>query len=176
MPAQRKPKKQHKNSMLNNSGQVFIIYLLSISIAMALRIAPWPSFISSYNPDWILIVLLYWSLTLPERFGVLNAWFIGLLTDVLTGRLMGQHALAYAVTSYLGIKLYKRLRQFRLFQQGLFIFINLTLSQTIVFWTEDLQAPAIYQLNFWLPVIAGTLCWPFVYILLRSICTARKIF
>lgn len=162
--------------MINNSGQTFVVYLLSIIAAMLFRIAPWPAAFIPYNPDWILIVLLYWSLALPERFGVLNAWLVGLLTDVLTGRLLGQHALAYAITSYLGLKLHRRLLQFPLLQQGLFIFVNLIISQMVVFWTDKLPTPAINQSAFWLPIVTGTACWPFIYILLRRICITRKIF
>ncbi|MEY4767510.1 MAG: rod shape-determining protein MreD, partial [Pseudomonadota bacterium] len=64
---------------------------------MSLRIAPFPQLIRIFNPDWVLLVLIYWTLALPYRRGVLTAWGIGLLTDVLTGRLLGEYALIYAL-------------------------------------------------------------------------------
>jgi rod shape-determining protein MreD len=152
-----------------NSRQSFNIYVLSVIIAMMLRIAPWPDFAKFLNPDWILLVLIYWSLAVPERIGIFNAWFVGLLTDVLTGRLLGQHALAYAFVIFLCLKLHKRLRRFPMFQQALFVLLALLISQSLLFWTDNIRSPLHYEAAFWLPVITGTLCWSSVYSILRKI-------
>ena len=72
----------------------------SFMVAMILRIIPLPKDLALLNPDWVAIVLLYWILAVPERCGVLRAWTIGLVVDALTGRLLGQHALAYGVMVY----------------------------------------------------------------------------
>lgn len=143
--------------------------ILTLVLAMCLRIAPWPSELSIYNPDWVLMTLIYWSLALPERFGIFHAWTIGLLTDVLTGRLMGQYALAYSLVIYVCLKLHKRIRQFPLIQQGLFIFVCLLLSQLLVFLVKNLQNPAQIHASFWFPVLSGTFCWPLVYNILRFV-------
>lgn len=152
-----------------NSRQSFSVYALSLIIAMMLRIAPWPNFAKFFNPDWILLVLIYWSLAVPERVGIFNAWFVGLLTDVLTGRLMGQHALAYSIVIFLCLKLHKRLRRFPMFQQALFVLVALLISQSLLFWTDNIRNPLRYEAAFWLPVITGTLCWSSVYSILRKI-------
>lgn len=152
-----------------NSRQSFSIYVLSVIIAMMLRIAPWPDFIKYFNPDWILLVLIYWSLAAPERVGIFNGWFVGLLTDVLTGRLLGQHALAYAFAIFLCLKLHRRLRHFPMFQQALFVLVVLLLSQSLLFWTDNIRNPPHFEAIFWLPVITGTLCWSSVYSILRKI-------
>lgn len=157
-----------------NSRYSLGFYVLSIIVAMILRILPWPPVLHSLNPDWILLVLIYWILATPDRVGVFNAFLIGLLTDVLTGRLLGQYALAYSLTGYICIKQHKRLRQFPLFQQGLLIFLLLLLSQSLLFWTENIQGPTLFQGSFLLPVLSGTVCWPFVYSLLHNIRFARR--
>lgn len=153
--------------MNNNHG--FIIYLLSVLAAMIIRVAPWPEFMQFIMPDWILLVLIYWCLAIPERVGIVNAWFVGLLTDVLTGRLLGQYALTYAVVCYPSLKLHKRLRHFPLLQQGMFIFSSLLLSQLLVFWIENIHSPTRFHLSFWLPALTGTVCWPVVFMLLRKL-------
>ncbi|MGR8933031.1 MAG: rod shape-determining protein MreD [Gammaproteobacteria bacterium] len=152
-----------------NSRQSFSVYLLSVIIAMMLRIAPWPDFAKYFNPDWILLVLIYWSLALPERVGIFNAWFVGLLTDVLTGRLLGQHAIAYVIVVFLCIKLHRRLRRFPMFQQAMFVLAALLISQSMLFWTDKIRNPLRYETAFWLPVLTGTLCWSSVYGILRKI-------
>lgn len=136
---------------------------------MSLKILPLPSVWNSMNPDWVLLVLIYWTLAAPEKIGVFNAWVVGLLVDVLTGRILGQHALTYALVSYVTLKLHKRLRQYPVPQQALFIFLCLLFSRILVFWIENIQSDTEFSLDFWLPVIIGTLLWPLVYSMLRFI-------
>ncbi len=149
--------------------------IMTIVAAMCLRIAPWPAAVVPFNPDWVLLVLIYWGLTLPERVGIFHAWFFGLLTDVLTGRLLGQYALAYSLVIYICLKLHKRLRQFPLLQQELFIFFCLLLSQLLLFLIKNLQNPAQLHAAFWIPVFTGTLFWPVVYFALRFVNLARSL-
>ena len=148
---------------------------LTIALAMCLRIAPWPGALVTFNPDWVLLSLIYWSLAVPERVGIFHAWTFGLLTDVLTGRLLGRSALAYSLVIYICLKLHKRLRQFPLVQQGLFIFFCLLLSQLLLFLIKNIQHPAQLQASFWLPVFSGTACWPLVYTVLRFVRVSRRI-
>lgn len=148
--------------------------ILTIVLAMCLRIAPMPGVMAAINPDWVLLSLIYWALAVPERVGIFHAWTFGLLTDVLMGKLFGQYALAYSLVIYLCLKLHKRLRQFPLIQQGLFIFFCLLLSQLLLFWIKNLQHPSQLHPSFWLPVIIGTLCWPLVYTTLRFIRLSRR--
>ena len=57
--------------MNNNHG--FIIYVLSLLVAMIIRIALWPDYLQTVMPDWILLALIYWCLAIPERVGIFNA-------------------------------------------------------------------------------------------------------
>ena len=157
---------------LNNYTGFFRI-LLTLILAMCLRIAPLPGVIAAFNPDWVLLTLIYWSLAAPERVGIFHAWTFGLLADVLTGRLLGQYALAYSLVIFICLKLHKRLRQFPVFQQGLFIFFCLLLSQLLLFLIKNFQHPAQLHPSFWLPVFTGTACWPLVYTVLRFIRKSR---
>jgi rod shape-determining protein MreD len=159
---------------LNNYAGFFRI-IISLILAMCLRIAPWPGALAAFNPDWVLLFLIYWSLAQPEHVGILHAWAFGILVDVLTGRLLGQYALAYSVIIYICLKLHKRLRQFPLIQQGLFIFFCLLLSQLLLFFVKNLQSPAQLHASFWLPVITGTLCWPIVHGALRFVRLSRRV-
>jgi rod shape-determining protein MreD len=127
--------------MQMNNYVGFFRVMLTLVLAMSLRIAPWPGEMAALNPDWVLLVLIYWSLAIPERVGIFHAWTFGLLTDVLTGRLLGQYALAYSLVIYICLKLHKRLRQFPLLQQGLFIFFCLLLSQLLLFFNKKPSTP-----------------------------------
>lgn len=136
---------------------------------MCLKIMPLPDYLSRLNPDWVLLTLIYWTLAVPERMGVFNAWLVGIVVDVLTGRLLGQQALIYALASFTSLKFHRRLRQYPLPQQSLFIFCNLLFAQIMVFWIENINSLTEFTMTFWMPVITGTLLWPLIYLSLRFI-------
>jgi rod shape-determining protein MreD len=138
-------------------------FVLTLLLAMCLRVAPVPYPFNMFNPDWILLILIYWSLMLPYRKGIFSAWSVGLLTDVLMGRTLGEYALIYAVVSYLCIILHKRLRQFPLMQQSFFIFFCVLFAQVVTFLLENIQRATPFSAAFWIPVITGTLCWSLIH-------------
>lgn len=152
-----------------NRGQRVQGYFLTVVIAMSLNILPLPLYLKNLNPDWVLLSLIYWTLAIPERIGVFNAWVVGLFVDVLTGRLLGMHGLTYPLISYTCLKLHRRLRQYPVLQQALFVFLCLLFSQMMVFWIESIQGAIEFSSEFWLPVLMGTLFWPFIYAILRFI-------
>jgi len=144
-------------------------YWLTVMLAMVLSILPFPAVIDMFNPDWVLLALIYWTLAMPEKIGIFNAWMLGLLVDVLTGRVLGLHALDYALISYACIKSHKRLRQHPVPQQSIFVFFFLLFSQMFIFWIENIQGNIDLIFSFWFPVFTGTLFWPLTYFALRSI-------
>ena len=158
-----------------NSKQSYVVYIFSVILAIILKIAPWPIAFAEMNPDWILLVLIYWSVNMPERVGIFNAFFIGLLTDVLTGRLLGEYALVYSLVCYFCLNSHKQLRHFPLLQHSVFVIVNLTLSQILIFWMENIQSITQFQGAFWQPILTGVLVFPVIHWLLRRTHNIRKI-
>jgi rod shape-determining protein MreD len=70
-------------------------------------------------PDLLALVLVFWNVHQPRRIGVGVAFMAGLLMDVNHGSLLGQHALAYSLLSYLAITVHRRLRWFSVLEQAL---------------------------------------------------------
>ncbi|MDP2388977.1 MAG: rod shape-determining protein MreD, partial [Acidobacteriota bacterium] len=69
---------------------------ISLVVAFALTSVPLPEWAHPWRPAWVAIVVIYWCLAIPERIGVLFAWSMGLLLDVMHGAILGQHALGLA--------------------------------------------------------------------------------
>lgn len=143
--------------------------LISLVVAMILRLLEWPATLSMLNPDWVLLVLMYWCLTQPDRYGVGLAWLTGLLADAATGRLLGQHALIYALIAYGCVRLHTHLRVFPLLQQLAYVLFFLLCSQLIMFFIEILQGKPPLSWTYWLPALTGTLAWPAVLSICRAI-------
>lgn len=155
--------------MSGHNALALIYFVVTVAGAMVLRVMGLFPGMEVFNPDWVVLVLIYWSIALPERFGVFSAWWIGLLTDVLTGRLLGQYALIYPLICYFSINEHRRLRQFPMVQQCLFVLFCLLCSQSVIFAIESIKAGNRLPLSFWYPALSGALVWPLVFYLLRFI-------
>ncbi len=161
--------------MSNPNSFTQLYFVLTLGVAMILRVMSLSPMLDIINPDWILLVIVYWAIALPERFGVFTACFAGLLTDVLTGRMLGQYALIYSIVAYFSVKGHRRLRQFPLLQQSLFVFYFLLLSKIIVFGMESMKAGNRLQFDFWYPIISGVMAWPLVFWALRHLRVVARI-
>jgi rod shape-determining protein MreD len=148
----------------------------SLVVAMALRILPLPHEWLILNPDWIALFLIYWLLAIPERVGVGTAWLTGLFTDVLTGRMLGQHAVAYSVIAYLSLRWYRRLRLYTLPQQCLWVLMFLLIGQVLVLWTQHVKDTDTLTWAYWMPPLSGALAWPLVRTILRWMRRHYRIF
>lgn len=152
-----------------NKKQMIQRYFATLIFSMCLTILPLPNLLSHLNPDWVLLTLIYWALAVPERIGVFNAWVVGIVMDVLTGRTLGQQALVYALVNFTSLKLHKWLRRYPLAQQSLFIFISLLCSKILIFWIEGINSATEFTVIFWMPALVGTLFWALIYLVLRHI-------
>ncbi|MBS3964422.1 MAG: rod shape-determining protein MreD [Methylomonas sp.] len=162
--------------MNNPDPSATLTFLATLGGAMVLKAMAISPAVDLFNPDWVSLLLIYWCIALPERFGVFTGWLVGLLIDVLAGQLLGQNALIHALICYFCVKEHRRLRQFPLAQQCLFVLFCLLASRSIVFGIESMKATAHHlPPSFWYPVLSGTLLWPAVFLLLRKIRVLARI-
>lgn len=123
---------------------------------------------SPWMPDFLAITLVFWTVHQPRRVGILAAFVLGLLLDVHQGSLLGQHALAYAVLSYLAILIHRRLLWFKLSEQSLQVlplFVVAHALQLLVRWVAGDGWPGWGVLGA--PVLEA-LVWPIATLLLLA--------
>lgn len=154
--------------MQQNSHGNLVIFI-SILVAMALTILPLPETFDNYRPEWVLLVLLYWIMALPQRVGVGTAWILGILLDVLKGALLGQHALAMAVIAYMMLHLHLRLRMYPFWQQSVVIGLMIMIYQALLLLIYDMTSSIDITWSYWLSVVVGALLWPWIFITLRDL-------
>jgi len=138
-------------------------------LALVLTVAPMPDWLRPVRPDWVGLVLIYWCLALPDRVGVITGWFAGLLVDLITGTILGQHALSLTIVAYLTQRLHLRIRLFPILQQAFTVMILLILHQLLALWISRIIGRPGAPWYFWAPSLLGMLLWPPVYILLRNV-------
>jgi rod shape-determining protein MreD len=145
------------------------VILFTFIVALVLTIMPLPEWGRYLRPDWACLVLIYWCLALPDRVGVSSGWLLGLAVDLLTGALLGQHALSLALVAYLTLKFHQRVRLFPIWQQALTVLVLLMLHQLLALWISRMIGRPGAPWFFWAPSLLGMLIWPLVYEVLRSL-------
>ncbi len=88
--------------------------LIGATVANCLPTAYWPGM-----PDWVALVLCFWSIRESRRAGMGWGFVLGLLMDVADGSVLGQHCFAYVLLAYTATTLSKRILWFPLVQQAL---------------------------------------------------------
>lgn len=149
-----------------NSNKSFIV--VSIIIGVILQIIPMPSPIDVYRPDWLLLILVYWSMALPNRVSVGIAGISGLIIDILYGTALGVHSFALAIPIYLVSANYQRLRNYSMAQQAVMILIISCLYHLTVYWLQYLITGIEFSWLFLWPALTSVLFWPWLFWLLRK--------
>jgi rod shape-determining protein MreD len=146
-----------------------LIIFLTYVVACILAIIPMPEKLTIWRPEWVSLVVIFWSMVLPHRIGVVSGWSIGLFMDVLYGTLLGQYALAMSMLAFLTYKLQTRLRLYPLLQQSLIIMLLIALQQMIVLWIKGISGDVPKNISYWLPSITSTIIWPFLVVVLHKV-------
>jgi len=149
--------------------------LASFIVAMFLMVLPLPEWLRPFRPEWVTLVLIYWCLALPNRVNIGFAWIAGLFVDVLTGTLMGQHALAMAVVAFVTVKLHKQIRVYPLWQQALSVFTMVALGQLLVVWIKGIIGESPQSWLYWAPSITSAIIWPWIFVLMRNLRRRYKV-
>ncbi|MBL4681211.1 MAG: rod shape-determining protein MreD [Pseudomonadales bacterium] len=156
--------------MEDKSNGMWVI-IITFAIAMLFSVVALPNFVpwelGYLRPEWVVLVLIYWVIALPHRVGPLVAWIMGLLVDVLSGSLLGQHGLIFIIILYITASLYQRLRMFTVWQQSLIVFVIVGLGQLLNFWIENMIGLSKWDLWYLFPAVMSALTWPWIFMVLR---------
>ena len=154
------------NLTRHNGG--FII-LLSFAVAMTLTIVPLSDSVRLLRPDVIALTLIFWSLVLPYRVSVGSGFMAGLLLDVLTGTLLGEHALSLSLIAYLCVRLHQRIRAYPMWQQSLTVLVLLVMHQLLTLWIDSIIGRPAPGISYWIPSLIGAALWPLIFQFMTSL-------
>ena len=149
-----------------NPGFVWLTLVLALLAHMVANMLMWGR--AAWAPDLLSIVLVFWTVHQTRRVGMAVAFVAGLLVDVHHAGLLGQHALAYVVLSYLAIMVHRRLRWFSVMDQALQVFPLFALAHAVEVLVSLLMgggSPGWWAL---LAPVAEALLWPLVSLLLLA--------
>lgn len=149
---------------MTSSRESRSLIFLTIMAAILLSLLQMPEMLSPFMPYWVAMVVIYWSL---ETRGIISlglAFLIGLVLDVLSGSLMGLHALSLVVMVFLVQRFRSRLRFFPPWQQAFSILGLLVNDRIILIWITMLLGESMPTWKYWLPPLVGMAIWPWLFL------------
>ena len=154
---------------MSTPGNGRLAIVITVCMAMLLMILPMPDWARPFRPQWVTLVMLYWAIALPHRVGVGSGFLVGIVLDVLTGTLLGQHALGLSIVIFIAIQLHQRIRVFPFWQQSLGVLVLLVIEHLLALWVVGATRGVTPGLLYWAVPLIGALLWPWIFVTLRKI-------
>lgn len=150
---------------MTQSRVSWLAVFLSFAGAAVFELLVMPQAMLFLRPEWMVLTLIYWLLRHPERVGLLTAFVVGLVMDVISGSYLGVHIIACCVISYLVLTMHQRLKMFPVLQQSLVIFFIISIVLMIVLTIRASLGVADNSLSYLWAAASSAVVWPFVLIL-----------
>lgn len=138
--------------------------LVSLLVALLLNLCPWPQ--NPVIPDALALTLLFWAVRHPSPPILLLAFGSGLGMDTHQMSALGEHALRYTLTTWLGIQLRRRMRWFGVPLQMLHVLLVLTFAQAVLAGARLVAGLPMDGPAQFLQAVSTTLLWPVLTLLL----------
>jgi rod shape-determining protein MreD len=134
--------------------------LLSSIVGLIISSLPMAMPFAAFRPPLLVLVVFYWSIAAPRAGGLALGFVSGLALDILTGSVLGQHALALSLITYIAVREHQKIRSKPYFQQCLMIFGALVLYEGVLFSIDGWTGHPITSPWRWIHIAMGTLVWP----------------
>jgi len=115
---------------------------------------------AAWVPDFLALVLVFWSIHQPQRNGIGTAFIFGIFFDVHQGALLGQHALSYTVLSFFAIAMHRRLLWFSVPSQAFQVLPIFFVAHLIEVLCRMLSGAAFPGFLLLLAPLLEALLWP----------------
>ena len=159
------------------NGGWAIVATLIVALILAVMHLPewWPQWLGWLRPDWIALTVFFWVLAVPHRFGMVAAWLLGLLVDVLYAEPLGLHGALLAILTYITWSFYERLRMFSALQQSFILFFLIFMAEAVRMLGLMLLINREAQFSFFWTAVASALLWPVLRAVLEAVQRAARV-
>ena len=154
----------HPHYILLPANPLFIA--VSLAVAFMLNMLPWGHWVGV--PDFVALVLVFWSIHQPRKVGIGLAFCMGLLMDVHDATLLGENALAYTLLSYFAIMIHRRVLWFPSGVQALHILPLLLVTQMVQLVVRVIVSGKFPNWFYFVESGTTALLWPVVSAILLA--------
>ncbi len=155
--------------MRENALFQLLVLILIFVVAFVLEIMPWPVGFQGLRPSWVILVLIYWALALPDKISVGTAFLAGIVWDLVLGSILGIHALVLSIAIYIIAKYHLILRNLSLWLQSLLVIVYVALIRFAIFFVELVLHSAEFNSQELFGAILSGILWPWIFLLMRHI-------
>ncbi|MGB1905675.1 MAG: rod shape-determining protein MreD [Spongiibacter sp.] len=137
------------------------LWVIAVSIILGLLAAIYPlhDSLAWSRPDWLLLILMFWLLAVPEHVGIVLCWVCGFIQDILLGVVIGQNAFSLAVIAYIVQVSYQQLRMFSVRKQAALIGLLELFRILVDQWAQNINGVAHTHWLIFLPTLTTALMW-----------------
>lgn len=150
------------------SYQLISRVVLSFAAAFILTVLPLPAWLWWWRPVWVALVLMFWVVEFPAYISFGTAFCVGILYDVLSDMVLGEHAVAFLMIVAISRSMIHVIRTLSVIQQSLFVFFVLLLYEILIIVLQGMFGQLNHVGWFWLPAFMSMLVWPWIYGLLND--------
>ena len=148
-----------------------ILIGISLLLAFILTVFPIHHEWRWYRPEFVALLVIYWSMFVPQHFGLMAAWCVGLYLDVLLLSPLGLHATSLLLIAWLSPIVHGRIKNYVLWHQALWIFILIALFQLFSRWLGSFFGQSADTPIFLLAALFSALLWPPLVLLIKRLLT-----
>lgn len=156
--------------MIMRSGQQLLLPASPVfiwsSLVAALVLNMLPLGRVPWMPDFLALVLVFWSVHQPLRVGIGIAFMFGLAMDVHQTSLLGQHAFSYGLLSFFASMIQRRLLWFTVPLQALQVLPLFVAAHAVGMVLRLLGGGVFPGWIVGVAPLAETLLWPVASVLL----------
>ncbi len=133
--------------------------LVSALVALILTVLPLPRWLDVLRPAFLVLMVLYWSVNAPRAGGLAIGFFAGLILDVFQGPVLGEHALALSLVTYIAVREHQRIRSKPAIQQALIVFAALMMYEVVLFMIDGWTGHPVTSPLRWVHTVTGAIVW-----------------
>jgi rod shape-determining protein MreD len=148
--------------------------LFTALIALILTVLPLPTYLAIVRPMFLVLTVLYWSIASPRAGGIALGFFSGIMLDVFQGPVLGEHALALTIITFVAVREHQRIRSKPAFQQSLMVFAVLLAYETLLFWIDGWTHHTMTNPLRWVHTLSGAILWAPVAAVLNATNDRRR--
>lgn len=135
------------------------VMFISILVSLVLSISLMPQGWFEFRPEWLALMVFYWTYRAPAQFGIITAWVLGLLLDVLEATPLGVNALGMAAVAFLVLTVHQRLRMFPILQQSILVFLLVGINQMLVHFIKQILGADTSGFAYLWPAVTSAFLW-----------------
>jgi len=138
----------------------------SLAAAFLLNLLPLGQLVGV--PDFVALVLVFWSIHQPRKVGIGVAFCMGLLMDVHDAALLGENALAYTLLSYFAIMIHRRVLWFHSGVQALHVLPLMLVTQIVQLLVRMIVGGRFPGWLYFAESLTTAVLWPFISAILLA--------